>query len=450
MAGRRRTTVQAAGLAVVLALGLVGCADPVGTTPRSASPGPGTPSPAPASSAPASPSTTSAATAAPASCQRELPAATWAAIRAGWERAGPRLPRSSFTTSATARGGTDVVADVRSAHAAAVTLVEASGRTTVIRADDGGEHGQAGGGFDGRYAVWKDYRTPESLDEFTVWLWDRATGRLSSLGGNHGEGTTAYPSPWTDPVVASGHATWVEGVTADGVADVRVADLATGAVWTAGRGQVTGSAIVAGLVVWSEGPAPGVLNVPRAADLTSRRSVPPPAALAGEDGLFLLSSDGDALAWAVPQQGPGLGSAVPPSSTTLVRYASSTGSVARTVLTLTEGGLNPPLLVAGTTVLGTSSEGSFVAEAASGATSTLTGVFSLDLHAGLVRYHEEPGRRPGLRQELAAAPVRRPASRAAAPARLLTGAQPGSRRPSRSRTPADLSTTAASTSGRRA
>lgn len=298
------------------------------------------------------------------------------------------LTAAGVTGTTPGANNNETVGDVRSGTGAEVAVVSAAGEVTRIRQDDGGDQGQAGGAYDGRFAVWKDYPTPQSLDLFTVWMWDRDTGKLAKIGGSRGPTDNPFPSAWADPVMGSGHATWIEGVDATGASRVQVVDLETGSVWTAWTGHPTPGAIVGTAIVWGEGPSVGAPNVARAVDLATHQATTPPAALDHEQGLFSLASDGSAMAWVVQADAtPAAGAG---STTSTVRHAASPTAQPRSVYAVTIGGFNPPLTVAGEVVVGTQTEGSFVASGANGSAYTLTDIFGIRLRGDSIQIAQDP------------------------------------------------------------
>jgi hypothetical protein len=174
-----------------------------------------------------------------------------------------------------------------------------TGRVTHIRAFAHPRTDQADGAFDGRWLVWNEYHSLESFDDFTTWAWDSQTGAVTQIGAaQRAPDGTFWVSPWRQPDVRDGVATWVQGSGSGGVTDVHVYDLVHGHDTVAHTGHAQGSFLVAGpLVVWPESPAPGAFTQMRAFDPSTGQAVPPPSALRGLRGISGLTTDGRAIAF---------------------------------------------------------------------------------------------------------------------------------------------------------
>lgn len=320
-------------------------------------------------------STTSAATgsaAAVTACRHAVPATLTATLQRHWTTG-----TSSEVIPFASVGSSEVVAQVLSPAFRGVARVSGAGTITPIRAFEGPEH-QAGGSFDGRYAVWKEYASRDSLDLFGVFEWDASTGRITRVGGSHGQGDATFPSPWADPVIHGGRATWVEGTDASGAGRIVVLDLATATTWVARSGHPQPAAFVGDLLVWGESPAPDIPVVASAVDLASRTAVPAPKALAAEHGFIGLVGDGTALAWVEGTTGKGL------------RFAAGPDSAPATVYEVADGGYNPPLQVVGTVVAGTESAGSFIVNATTGSAYLFTDRYGISVHGPMVWLPGQP------------------------------------------------------------
>jgi hypothetical protein len=117
---------------------------------------------------------------------------------------------------------------------------------------------QADGSSGGRWLVWEETYSLASLDDFTVYAWDSATGRLLRLGHSlAGPGGTAWPSPWHPPAVSGGYAAWAQGYGPGGEVEIRLADLATGRVRVIRLGHTQPPFFDRDLVVWPESDRPG-------------------------------------------------------------------------------------------------------------------------------------------------------------------------------------------------
>lgn len=100
---------------------------------------------------------------------------------------------------------------------------------------------QAAGGFDGEHVLWVETHGLESFDDFSVYLYDMASGTNRHLGDNESDAAgIPYVSPLDPPVVHDGIGAWVQGSGPDGQRTVKVVDLRTGAVRDAFTGYVNG------------------------------------------------------------------------------------------------------------------------------------------------------------------------------------------------------------------
>src|SRR4051812_18251949 len=104
-----------------------------------------------------------------------------------------------------------------------------TGRVTHIRAFAHPMTDQADGAFDGHWLVWNEYHSLRDFNDFTTWAWDSRSGRLDRIGAaTRSPDGTFWPSPWRQPDVRVGLATWVQGSGAGDVRDVHVYDLDAG------------------------------------------------------------------------------------------------------------------------------------------------------------------------------------------------------------------------------
>jgi hypothetical protein len=115
-------------------------------------------------------------------------------------------------------------------------------RITEIRAFPDPAAEQADGAFDGRWLVWAEYRGFESFDDFTVWAWDSRTGGVRQIGAaTRAPDGRLWPSPWRQPDVREGIATWTQGSGPDELTDVHLYDLRTGEDRVVHSGHAQGS-----------------------------------------------------------------------------------------------------------------------------------------------------------------------------------------------------------------
>ncbi|MFI5430220.1 hypothetical protein [Aeromicrobium sp. UC242_57] len=196
---------------------------------------------------------------------------------------------------------TKLVAAVKSEGFNGVALVNARTGEVVeqVDASASGEAFQAGGQANEDFAVWKEYRTPNSLDDYVVKAWDRRRHKVSQIGeSRQAAGGVTYPSTWQTPVLADGRAAWVEGTDGEGGGDLVVVDLATGkrhvipGVAHPGRLSAFDSTLI-----WTESHARGAPTRLHAIDIGTREPVELPQGLKGLRGAGFLVTNGKAAAW---------------------------------------------------------------------------------------------------------------------------------------------------------
>jgi len=201
-----------------------------------------------------------------------------------------------------AHDGRSLFASIYARHGwSGVARVDApTGQVTRIRRFAKPLTDQADGAFDGRWLVWNEYHSLEdSFADFNTFAWDSRSGAVTQVGGaQRGPDGAFYVSPWREPDVRKGIATWVQGSGRGGVGDVHVYDLAHRRDLVAHAGHPQGSFLVDGpLVVWPESAAPGAFTKMRAFDPASGREVPAPPALRSLRGISGLATNGHALAF---------------------------------------------------------------------------------------------------------------------------------------------------------
>src|SRR6266542_1014499 len=247
--GRRRP----GGLAAALALGLLaaasaGCGGTRAGAPAAAGPAAGPALPpasgsatGPGGRAPGSPGGpgTQPLRAGRVSWQRFCAAPPDASLRAALRRPVPgSLQGEVVPLGASADGRTAYVSAWTPGFSGVAAMNVAAGHLRRIRAFPDPAVDQADGASGGRWLVWAETHSLRSLDNFTVYAWDSATGRLRRLGhsrrGRHG---APWPSPWHAPAVSGNHAAWAQGYGPGGEVEVMLANLATGKVSVVRRGH---------------------------------------------------------------------------------------------------------------------------------------------------------------------------------------------------------------------
>ncbi len=187
----------------------------------------------------------------------------------------------------------------RFAGVAALSI--ASGQLRPIRAFPHPATDQADGSASGRWLVWEETHSLRSLDDFTVYAWNSATGQLRRLGhslrGPHG---APWPSPWHAPAVSGNYAAWAQGYGPGGEVEVMLANLATGKVSVIRRGHTQPPFFDGNLVVWPESDQPGTQTTLRALSLSTGQPAALPAVLRAVHGTEFVVTDGTRTAYLNP------------------------------------------------------------------------------------------------------------------------------------------------------
>lgn len=229
--------------------------------------------------------------------QGTLGDSTVAQLRKGWKAAWPSRAQP-FEVNASS---TELVAAVESSGFYGVAVIDAKTGRVIEKVDPSanGDNFQVGGQANEDFAVWKDYRTPNNLDDYVVKVWDRKHQKVRQIGESRrtSDGVT-YPSTWQSPVLADGSAAWVEGSDDEGGGELVVVDLATGK-----RHVVPGAAHPGRLstfgstLMWAESPARGAPTQLHAINIQTREPVELPEWLKDLGGAGFLVTDGKAAAW---------------------------------------------------------------------------------------------------------------------------------------------------------
>jgi len=324
--GRQRSGRQPGALTAVLVLGLLaapsaGCGGAPAASPRARSAlgqaagpasGPrGAGIAGPAGGGPGRPGADRASAAQPGAGQPGAGDVSWqrfcAAPPPARLRADLRRPvRASLAGEVvplglSADGRTAYVSAWTSRFAGVAALRLATGRLRPIRAFPDPAADQADGSSGGRWLVWEETHSLQSLDNFTVYAWDSATGRLRRLGhslrGRHG---APWPSPWHAPAVSGNYAAWAQGYGPGGEVEVMLADLATGKVSIVRRGHTQPPFFDGNLLVWPESDQPGAQTTLHALSLSTGRPAMLPTALRAVHGTAFVVTDGTRTAYLNP------------------------------------------------------------------------------------------------------------------------------------------------------
>jgi hypothetical protein len=213
---------------------------------------------------------------------------------------------------------------------------------------------QADGSSGGQWLAWEETYSLSSLDNFTVYAWDSATGRLLMLGRSlAGPGGTAWPSPWHPPAVSGHYAAWAQGYGPAGEVEVRLADLATGQVRVIRQGHTQPPFFDGNLVVWPESDRPGTQTTLHALNLTTMRPAPLPRVLRYVHGTEFVVTDGTRTAYLNPAM-------------TSLYYSPTQDERAREVLRLPGGSYFADLAIGPDTLAWTTTAATYIASTKTG------------------------------------------------------------------------------------
>ena len=128
-----------------------------------------------------------------------------------------------------ADGETAFVSTWTSGFSGVAALNLATGSIRHIQRFRNPQEDQADGASGGQWLVWEETYSLSTLDNFTVYAWNSATGRLLTLGRSlNGPSNSPWPSPWHPPAVSGDYAAWAQGYGPGGVVEIRLASLASG------------------------------------------------------------------------------------------------------------------------------------------------------------------------------------------------------------------------------
>jgi hypothetical protein len=199
-----------------------------------------------------------------------------------------------------AHDGRSFFATVYSRRFSGVARISATRKAlTRIRAFPNPRNDQADGAFDGRWLVWSEYHGFESFNDFRVWAWDSRTGEVHQIGAaTQAPNGGFWESPWRQPDVREGVATWVQGSGPDQLTEVHVYDLRANAGRVIHSGHAQGSFLLAGhLVAWPESPSRGATTRMHVVSVLTGDPAHAPATLLGLRGVSGLVTDGRRIAY---------------------------------------------------------------------------------------------------------------------------------------------------------
>jgi hypothetical protein len=224
---------------------------------------------------------------------------------------------------------------------------------------------QASGAFGGRWLVWALTYSLQSLDRFTMYAWDSRTGRLEVLGrSTSGPGGVPWPSPWHAPAVSGDWAAWAQGYGPGGLVQIRLANLATGAVRVIRAGHVQPPFFDGSLVVWPESDRPGAQTSLRAYSLPTGRPAPLPPVLRPVRGTEFVATDGVRTAYLSPDL-------------TALYYSPSQAAGARLVLRLPPAVAFAGLSIGQGALAWTTTQATYLANTATGGYAKVTPAYGL-------------------------------------------------------------------------
>jgi hypothetical protein len=225
-----------------------------------------------------------------------------AALRAALRRSVPASLSSEVVPLGLSAGGrTAYVSTWTLAFAGVAALNLRTGQLRPILAFPDPATDQADGASAGHWLVWEQTHSLQSLDGFTVYAWDSATGRLRRIGHSlRGPGGTPWPSPWHAPVVSGHYAAWAQGYGPGGEVEIMLANLATGKVTVVRRGHTQPPFFDGGLLVWPESDQPGTQTTLHALSLATGQPAALPAVLRSVHGTEFVVTDGTRTAYFNP------------------------------------------------------------------------------------------------------------------------------------------------------
>jgi hypothetical protein len=224
------------------------------------------------------------------------------ALRADLGHAVPESLRSEIIPQGLLPGGHAAYVSIWTPAFAGVAALDlATGSIRKIQPFGNPVTDQADGSSDGRWLVWEETYSLQSLDDFTVYAWDSATGRLLRLGHSlAGPGRVPWPSPWHAPAVSGDFAAWAQGYGPGGEVEIRLANLATGQVQVIRSGHVQPPFFDGSLVVWPESGRPGAQTTLRAVSMITGRAAALPPVLRPVHGTEFVATDGTRTAYLSP------------------------------------------------------------------------------------------------------------------------------------------------------
>jgi hypothetical protein len=222
---------------------------------------------------------------------------------------------------------------------------------------------QADGVSSGEWLVWAETYSLDNLNRFTMFAFNAATGRVKRIGRSLSQPDgAAWPSPWHAPAVSGNYAAWAQGYGPGGLVEIRLADLATGAVRTVARGYVQPPFFDGDLVVWPQSASSARQARLRAYSVTTGAAAGLPPVLAAVRGSDFVVTDGGRTAYLSPQF-------------TQLYYSPAQDVPARLVLRLPSGVDFTDIALAPGTLAWSTSEATYLASTKTGAFVQVTSAY---------------------------------------------------------------------------
>jgi hypothetical protein len=230
----------------------------------------------------------------------------------------------------------------------------ATGRVRHIQRFANPQDDQADGASGGQWLAWEETYSLSTLDDFTMYAWNSATGKLLTLGRSlNGPGNTPWPSPWHPPAVSGDYAAWAQGYGPGGEVEIRLANLNTGQVRVIRQGHTQPPFFDGSLVVWPESDRPGAQTTLHAFSLAAMKPAALPAVLRAVHGTEFVATDGTRTAYLNPDM-------------TSLFYSPAQGLPAREVLRLPPGAYFSALAMSSGTLAWTTTAATYVASTQTG------------------------------------------------------------------------------------
>jgi hypothetical protein len=248
----------------------------------------------------------------------------------------------------------------------------ATGRLRRIKAYADPAADQADGAASGNWLVWDETYSLQSLDKFSIYAFDSATGTVRRIGHSlAGPSGAAWPSPWHAPAVSRRYAAWAQGYGPGGLVEIRLANLATGRVIVIRKGHVQPPFFDGSLVVWPESDRPGAQTKLHAFSLLTGRPTRLPAVLRSVRGTEFVATDGTRTAYFSPDL-------------TRLFYSPAQGQRARMVLRLPAGQDFSQLAIEPGSLAWTTTSATYLASTTTGAYSRVTSQYGYATGSGSV------------------------------------------------------------------